>query len=124
MSWWDGCTVPPVRRDDGEEAIDMRALMALWLTRLQAALIRGMTEVDLRALELLLPAPSIVAQRRSSTVPGRSAERRHDPLDRAVPGLWLWAPRIAIALWSARAIAALAGRSHPARPARPVRVGR
>jgi hypothetical protein len=104
-----------------KEAIDMRALMALWLTRLQAALIRGMTEVDLRALELLLPAPAIVAQRRDSTVTGRSAGRRHDPLDRAVPGLWLWAPRVAVALWSAREIAALAGRYHPARP---VRTGR
>ena len=94
----------------------MRALMALWLTRLQAALIRGTTEIDLRALELLLPAPSIVAQRRGSRVPVRPSERRHDPLNRAVPGLWLWAPRIAVALWSAREIAALASRSHPARP--------
>ncbi len=116
MSWWDGFTVPPVRRDDGEEAIDMRALMALWLTRLQAAMIRGMTEIDLRALELLLPAPSIVQRRKNQRVTRRSAEPRHDPLDRAVPGLWLWAPRVAVALWSAREIAGLTGRSHPARP--------
>jgi hypothetical protein len=119
--WCATRIVAPVRRDDGKEAIDMRALMALWLTRLQAALIKGTTEIDLRALELLLPAPSSVAQRRSSGAPGRSAGRRHDPLDRAVPGLWLWAPRIAVALWSAREIAALANRSNPVRP---VRTGR
>lgn len=94
----------------------MRALMALWLTRFQAALIRGMTEVDLRALELLLPPPAVVSQRNRSRPSSRPASRRHDPLDRAVPGLWLWAPRIAVALWSAHEIAALASRSHSSRP--------
>ncbi|MGS0686425.1 hypothetical protein ACVBEQ_14960 [Nakamurella sp. GG22] len=110
-----------IRRDEREEAIDMRALMALWLTRLQAGLIRGMTEIDLRALELFLPAPSFVERRKNQEVTRGSAEPRHDPLDRAVPGLWLWAPRVAVALWSARQVAALTSRS---RPVRPVRIGR
>ena len=62
----------------------MRALMALWLTRLQAALIRASTEMNVRALEALLPAPTIVAHRNRSKLVGRRGDHRHDPMDRAL----------------------------------------
>jgi|GEM_PF-5974149 len=77
--------------------------ISLWLTRWESAFILRTTALVARGLTAMLPAPSRPAVSEQPMV-----GHQHNGEANAAPGLWMMAPRVTVAVWTAAGIVSLA----------------
>lgn len=91
----------------------MRMVIAVWLSRWQAAFIVRSVEMSARLVAALVtPLAGHGRVPAAHHAPAGHQDHHHGVEEHAAPGIWLVAPRVSVAVWLAAVIAATTHRLH------------